>query len=138
MMMRGLMVGAALTLAACTSGPQAARSFDDPAVQKLFAMPTAQYFATIQVANQVAQNCARYRYDAVLDAQLNERRNEVGRGTLSAQGLTNQIELENDVAQRSFTAKHGVELGSGADLCPAADAETQEGGALSAMLVPVA
>ncbi|MEJ6402077.1 hypothetical protein V8J85_04240 [Yoonia sp. 2307UL14-13] len=136
--MRGLMVGAALTLAACADGPQAARSFDDPAVQKLFAMPTPQYYATLQLANQVAQSCARYRYDSVLDAQINERRNEFGRGSLSAAGLTSQIELESDVAKRSFTAKHGVEPGAGADLCPAADTETQEGGALSAMLVPVA
>ena len=136
MMGRGLMMGAAFTLAACATGSGAARSFEDPAVQKLFNLPTPQYFATLQLANRVAQNCVRYRYDAVLDAELNERRNEVGRGTLSARTLTTQIELENDVTQRSFQGKHGVELGAD-DLCPAADAETLENSALSAMLVPV-
>ncbi len=135
MMIRGLMVGAALTLAACATG-SGGRSLDDPAVQRLFNLPTAQYFATIRIANQVAQNCARYRYDAVLDAELNEKRNEVGRGTLSAAGLRTAIETETDVSERSFTAKHGVEL-TGADLCPAADAEVLEGSALSAMLLPV-
>ncbi len=138
MMMRGVMIGAVLALAACESGPQAARSFDDPAVQQLFTMPTPQYYATLKLATQVAQSCPRYRYDSILDAQINERRNEVGRGSLSAAGLTNQIDLENDVAQRSFAAKHGVDPSTGADLCAAADTETQEGSALSAMLVPVA
>ncbi|MEM9787604.1 MAG: hypothetical protein AAFY14_15285 [Pseudomonadota bacterium] len=136
MISRGLMMGAAFALAACATGSGAGRSFDDPAVQKLFNMPTPLYFATLQVANQVAQNCARYRYDAILDAELNERRNEVGRGTLSAARLRGPIEAETDVAQRSFQAKHGVEL-TGADLCPAADAEVLENSALSAMLIPV-
>ncbi|MDX8352329.1 hypothetical protein [Cognatiyoonia sp. IB215182] len=133
---RGLMMGAAFALAACSTGSGAARSFEDPAVQQLFNMPTPRYFATLKVANQVAQNCARYRYDAILDAELNERRNEVGRGTLTARPLTAQIEAETDVTQRSFQGKHGVEL-TGADLCPAADAEVLENSALSALLVPV-
>jgi hypothetical protein len=136
MMVRGLLMGAALTLAACATGSGAGRSFDDPAVQKMYNMPTPLYYATIKIANQMAQNCARYRYDAVLDAELNEKRNEVGRGSLSAVALRNAIEAETDVGQRSFVAKHGVEL-TGADLCPAADAETLENSALSAMLVPV-
>lgn len=136
MMVRGLMIGAALTLAACATEQGAARAFDDPAVQKMFNMPTPLYYATTKVASQVAQNCSRYRYDAILDAQLNEKRNEVGRGTLSASALGNAIELETDVSERSFAAKHGVEL-TGTDLCPAADAETLENSALSAMLVPV-
>jgi hypothetical protein len=128
------MIGAALTLAAC-SGTGAARSFDDPAVQKLFTMSTPLYYANLQIANRVAQNCARYNYDSALDLELNERRNEVGRGSLSAIGQRSAIETETDISQRSFTAKHGVEI-TGTDLCPAADAETLEGSALSAMLVP--
>ena len=136
MMMRGMMVGAALMLTAC-GGPQAARSFDDPAVQKLYNMPTPQYSATTSIASQIAQNCARYTYDSVLDVQLNEKRNEVGRGTLTAARMRDAIETETDVTTRSFAAKHGVEVGSGADLCPAADAETLEGSALSGLLVPV-
>ncbi len=65
MMTRGLMIGAALALAACTTG--GARSFDDPAVQKLFNMSTPQYYANLTLANRIAQNCARYSYDAALD-----------------------------------------------------------------------
>lgn len=135
MMMRGMMVGAALMLTAC-GGPQAARPFEDPAVQKLYNMSTPQYYATKQLASQIAQNCVRYTYDSVLDVQLNEKRNEVGRGTLTAARMGNAIEAETDVASRSFAAKHGVEIGSGLDLCPAADAETLEGSALSALLIP--
>ena len=133
---RGLILGAALTLAACATGSGAARSLDDPAVQQLDAMSIPRYYATVGIASQIAQNCARYRYDAVLDAELNEKRNAEGRGSLSAIGLRNAIDTEKDVSERSFAAKHAVEL-SGADLCPAADAETLENSALSAMLVPV-
>ena len=133
MMTRGLMFGAALGLAACTTG--AARSFDDPAVQKLFTSSTPVYYATLGLATQVAQNCARYTYDAALDAELNEARNEVGRGSLAANAQRNAIELESDVAARSFQAKHAVSL-DGEDLCAAGDAETLEGSALSALLIP--
>mgnify|MGYP001804833969 FL=1 len=134
MMVRGLMIGAALTLAACSGS--AGRSFDDPAVQKLFNMPTPQYYATIKIANQVAQNCANYTYDALLDAELNEKRNEVGRGSLSAISLRRAIDAETSVSERSFMAKHGVEM-TGTNLCPAADAEVLENSAISAMLIPV-
>ncbi|WP_296424937.1 hypothetical protein [Yoonia sp.] len=137
MMIRGLIFGAvALAMAGCATGPQAAREFSDPAVQKLFTLPTPVYYATLKVANTVAQNCARYTYDGALDLLVNEKRNEVGRGSLSAMGLRDAIEVETDVAERSFMAKHGVEL-TGADLCAAADAELLEGTAMSAVLVPV-
>ncbi|WP_247226023.1 hypothetical protein [Yoonia sp. F2084L] len=131
-MTRGLMFGAALTLAACAAG---GRSLDDPAVQKLFAMSTPQYYASLNIANQIAQSCPRYTYDAGLDSALNEARNEVGRGSLAAISQRNAIELETDVAQRSFAVKHDVEI-PGGDLCAAGDAEILEGSAISAMLVP--
>ena len=132
-MTRGLMIGAALTVAACTTG--GARSFDDPAVQQLFTMSTPQYSANLALASQVAQSCARFRYDAALDAELNEARNEVGRGSLSAISQRNAIELETDVSRRSFSAKHDVDLATD-DLCAAGDAEVLEGTGLSAMLIP--
>jgi hypothetical protein len=134
MIKRGLLFGAALSLAACATGSGAARPFDDPAVQKLYNMSTPLYFATLKIANDVARNCDGYRYDAALDAELNEKRNEMGRGSLSALPLRLAIETETDVSERSFEAKHGVEM-TGADLCPAAAAETLEGTALSALLV---
>ena len=73
----------------------------------------------------------------MLDVDINEKRNEVGRGSLSAIGLRNAIDLESSVSERSFAAKHGVEVGAGEDLCPAADAETLEDSAMAAVLVPV-
>ncbi|PJI92269.1 hypothetical protein BC777_1114 [Yoonia maricola] len=132
MMTRGLMFGAALTLAACATG---GRNLDDPAVQKLFNMSTPMYYANLTIANQIAQNCARYSYDTGLDAALNDARNEVGRGSLASNSQRAGIELETDVSQRSFEAKHGVELSS-SDLCPAGDAEVLEGSGLSALLIP--
>lgn len=132
-MTRGLMLGAALTLAACAAG--GARSFNDPVVQKLYNMSTPEYYASLTIANRIAQNCARYTYDAALDATLNDARNEVGRGSLSANSQRAGIELETDVSQRSFEVKHGVDLTSD-DLCAAGDAEVLEGTALSAMLIP--
>lgn len=134
MMTRGLMVVAALGLAACDTG--AARSFDDPVVQKLYTMATPEYYATLTLAQRVAQGCARYSYDTALDVELNAARNEVGRGSLSAFGLRNAIELETDVAQRSFEVKHTVDV-SADDLCTAGDTEVMEATPLSAMLIPV-
>ncbi|KQI72795.1 hypothetical protein AN191_07280 [Loktanella sp. 5RATIMAR09] len=133
MMTRGLMLGAALALAACATG---GRSLDDPAAQKLFNLSTPQYYANLTLANRIAQNCARYSYDAALDSALNEARNEVGRGSLSANSQRAGIELETDVSQRSFEVKHGVDLTSD-DLCAAGDAEVLEGSAISALLLPV-
>lgn len=126
-----------LTLGACASGPQPARPFEDPAVQKLYNLPTPQYFATLQIAGQVAQNCIRYNYDAAVDAMVNAQRNEEGRGTLSARAFTAQIDAEVEIGKRSFTARHGVDIDAGVDLCPAADAETAENSAIAAVLAPV-
>lgn len=134
MMTRGLMLGAALTLAACAG--TGARSFNDPVVQKLYNLSTPEYYASLTLANRIAQNCARYTYDAALDSTLNEARNEVGRGSLSASSQRAGIELETDVSQRSFEVKHGVDLTSD-DLCAAGDAEILEGSALSALLIRV-
>lgn len=134
MMKKGLFVGAVLAVSACVQ-QQAARSFDDPAVQQLFTMSTPMYYANLTLANAVAQNCDRYRYDAALDLTLNAARNEVGRGSLAANALRDAIEVETDVSRRSFEAKHGVEL-TGGDLCAAGDAEVLEGSAISAMLIP--
>jgi hypothetical protein len=133
MMTRGLMFGAALTLAACAG--TGARSFNDPAVQKRFVMSTPQYYASLTLANRIAQNCARYTYDAALDSSLNEARNEVGRGSLSANSQRAGIELETDVSKRSFEVKHGVDVTSD-DLCAAGDAEALEGSGISALLIP--
>lgn len=137
MMIRAIMTGAAFTLAACATGPQSARSFDDPAVQKLFTMTTPQYYATMQLGSQIAQNCARYTFDSALEPVVNEKRNEVGRGSLSASALRDAIELETSVTTRSFAAKHALDPALTGDLCPAADAEILEGSALSAVLIPV-
>ncbi len=135
MMTRGLIVGAVLAMAACsTTG--AARSFDDPVVQKLFTQSTPMYYADLSLANQISQSCARYNYDAALDLELNEARNEVGRGSLSAISQRDAIDIETDVAKRSFQARNNVEIGVD-DLCAAGDAETLAGSALSALLIPV-
>ena len=134
MIARGLMFGAALGLAACTT-TGASRSFDDPAVQQLFGMSTPVYYANLNLANQIAQSCGRYSYDTTLDLQLNEARNEVGRGSLAAISQRNAIDLETSVAVRSFQARHDVAVGVD-DLCAAGDAEVLEGTGLSALLIP--
>ncbi|ARU01109.1 hypothetical protein [Yoonia vestfoldensis] len=136
MMIRSGALVCALALAACATGKGPARDLADPSVQRLLIMPTPAYYATLTLAAQVAQNCARYRYDAELDSLMNERRNALGHGSLSAHAQRSAITVETDVSQRSFMAKHGVTL-QGADLCPAADAEILQGSALGALLVPL-
>ena len=55
-MKHGLIIGAAvLGLAACEQGSM--RSMDDPAVQQLFTMSTPEYYATLTLAQRVAQGC---------------------------------------------------------------------------------
>ncbi|MBE0413190.1 hypothetical protein [Yoonia sp.] len=137
MILRAGMVAAALALSACAMGLQAARPFDDQAVQKLYNLTTPEYYATTGLGSLIAQKCARYTYDSVLDVQVNEKRNEVGRGSLSAMALRDAIDLETDVTKRSFAAKHGVDMDAADDLCAAADGEMLEGSALSAVLIPV-
>ena len=134
MMRYGLIVGAALALAACET--TAALDLDDPAAQRLFAQSTPEYYATLSLANRIARSCPRYNYNAGLDVAMNEARNAVGRGSLSAASLSTAIEIETDVAERSFSAKHNVTLDID-DLCAAGDAEVLEGSAISALLVPV-
>ncbi|WP_333715190.1 hypothetical protein [Yoonia sp.] len=134
-MKQGLSVGAAvLALAACERG--SSLDLNEPAVQRLYTMSVPEYYATLTLAQRVAQGCAQYAYDTGLDTQLNDARNEVGRGSLSAFGLRNAIELETDVTRRSFEVKHAVDV-SADDLCAAGDAEVLEGSPLAAMLIPI-
>lgn len=126
----------ALALSACATGSGPERTIDDPAVQRLLALPVPEYFATLSITADIARNCARYRYDAELDSALNRLRNANGSGTLAAAGLRNAILLETDVAERSFAARHGL-MRFGGDLCPAADAEVLQSTAISALLVPL-
>lgn len=126
-----LIFGGFVALAGCASG---GLNMDDPGVEKLFTMSTPMYYASQTIASRVAQSCPRYSYDNSLDAALNEARNEVGRGSLSANSQRRAIELETDVSSRSFAAKHGVDLASD-DLCAAGDAEKLEGSAIGALLI---
>jgi hypothetical protein len=126
---------ALVLLAACATSNGPARSFDDPAAQALAALPVPEYFATVALAGRVARGCDRYRFDAEFESQMNALRNAQDRGSLVAAMQRNAIEMETDVAERSFIARHRVDLAS-SDLCPAADAENLSASALSALLVP--
>ena len=126
-----------LLLGACAFGPQPARGMNDPAVQRLFTASTPDYYAALNIAGQIAKSCPRYTYDSVLDLEINERRNEAGRGSLAALSLSREIERATIAARAAFAQRHGVDLTSGrADLCAAADVEAREGSALSAVLIP--
>ncbi|MBQ2260454.1 MAG: hypothetical protein II336_03695 [Loktanella sp.] len=135
-MRRAAGVTAMLVLAACATGSGPQRALDDPAVQRLLALPVPEYFATLDIAADVARNCTRYRYDAELESVLNSLRNANDAGSLVATSQRDVITLETDVRQRSFLARHAL-TGFNADLCPAADAEALQGSAISALLVPV-
>lgn len=135
-MIRAAVLIGGLLLAGCATGSGPLRNVDDPAVQRLLALPVPDYFATLAIATTVARNCDRYRYDAELDSALNSLRNMRGEGSLAAVVQREAITMETDVRQRSFIARHAL-TDIRADLCPAADAEMLAGSAISAMLVPV-
>ncbi|MEP3637855.1 MAG: hypothetical protein ABJN14_11410 [Paracoccaceae bacterium] len=120
----------------CSSGlPPPARDFDDQAVLRLFAQPIPEYYANLRLARNIAASCNRYRYDQSLDLQISERRNQEGRGSLAALRERSSIDAMTDIRTREFRAKYGVAPGEG-DVCDAADQETAQETALSAVLVP--
>ncbi|MFU8823084.1 hypothetical protein [Yoonia sp.] len=123
-------------LSACATGSGPVRDMSDPGVVALSQLPVPQYFATVAVATQVARNCARYRFDAELESLVNQTRNAADRGSLAAATQRAAIEVETDVMQRSFIARHQVDF-AGGDLCAAADAELLSASALGALLAPV-
>ena len=135
MIWRGCII-ALVALSACATGPGPVRSVDDPAVQRLLALPVPDYFATLSIAADVARNCAQYRFDVELESDLNRLRNANDAGTVAAAAQRSAITLETDVRQRSFVAKHALPA-FGGDLCPAADAELLENSPISALLVPL-
>lgn len=133
MMQRALLL-VVLGLAACGSpGPQAARGFDDPAVQRLYALPVPVFFAERQLAGEIAAGCARYRFDAVLSADLVARRSAEGQGRIAAVQQRDAIDTMTGIRTRELRARYGNVPGEG-DMCPLADAETARGSALSALL----
>ncbi|MFN3663925.1 hypothetical protein [Yoonia sp.] len=136
MIRRAAVIAAGLVLAACATGGGPQRDLSDPAVRQLLQLPVPQYFATVAVATTLTRNCPRYRFDAELESMINQSRNAAGQGSLVAAAQRTGIELETDVMQRSFAAKHRVDLQT-SDLCPAADAEALQNSALSALLVAV-
>ncbi len=124
-----------IALSGCADVPSAARSFDDPAVQKLYALSVAEYYANLRLASDIANSCDRYTFDQSLDLDINERRSAEGRGSISALRQRNSIDAMSDIRTREFRAKYGVAPGEG-DVCDAADQEVAQQTALSAVLVP--
>ena len=123
-------------LTACETAPKAARSFSDPAVQKLYMLPVPDYYGTIRLAKQVAQACPRYRFDQAQDFQVNEKRNAEGRGSVAALSQGGAIDVMADVLKREFQAKYDVVVGQD-NLCAAADQDYAKNTALASLLVPV-
>lgn len=125
-----------VAVSACTDTvPPASRGFDDPAVVRLNALPIPEYYANLRLAGDIAENCDRYRYDLSLDLAVNERRNREGRGSFAALRERSSIDAMEDIRTREFRAKYGVAPGEG-DVCDAADQESAQQTALSAVLVP--
>lgn len=97
-------------------------------------MPVPEYYANLRLARVLAERCNRYAFDTRLDLDINQRRNTVGRGSFSALRQRDAIDAMTDVRKREFQAKHGFAVDAG-DPCAAADRETAEQTALSAVLV---
>ena len=135
MIRTGLLISLVAALAACSSGPNPARSLNDPVVQRLFALPTAEMYGTMRASQRIAAACSAYRYDAALEQVLNERR-VASEGQVAVLRARDGIPLYADVLSREFQARHNAVIGQD-DVCPGADAEYAAGSALSAALVPV-
>lgn len=117
-------------VAACVlAGCAAPETLSGPAVQAALALPQVQLNGANVLARTIAADCNRYEasdriFAAILDAR-----------SLNSVGNFAAIDVEVDVATRSFQAKHGITVGVD-NTCAAIDAEIAEGTALSAFLVP--
>lgn len=122
-------------LTACDSNSRPARSFSDPAVQKLYALPVPDYAGTARLAQQIAQSCPRYRFDSGLYSKVNEKRNKEGRGSTAAKTQSGGVDVMTSVLTREFQSDYGVTVGQ-SDVCAAADQESAKNTALAALLAP--
>ena len=123
---------ALVALAAC-SGTQTI-SGDPEAVAALRAQPSAQYAATVALAQQVANGCAVYQYRVDLGRAIDAQRAATGSNLAVAQAQVLAVDLETDVATRSLLARYEVAALEGPDVCAIAAGEVARRSALGALL----
>lgn len=116
-----------LALMACAQEPQI-RELSNVSVNALMAQPLPQFFASLRVANELAERCPLVVYDGQVAQAISEARMRgVGR---KAVHNSNAIAIETDVAWRSLQAKYDDQ-----DACEAALTEIESETAVSAVLV---
>lgn len=113
-------------LAGCT----APKTISGPGVTAALNLPTVQFNGAAVLAREVAAGCPQYSASDQNLQALIAARNEPFQGSVAA------IDIEVDVAKRSFQAKHGIIIGAD-NTCAAIGAEFEEGTALSVFLAPV-
>lgn len=125
-----------LCLAACAPRPDPLIQGDATATAALLAMPEAQFFAQLKVAQQIAGACPTLGYNERFSFAVTAQKFGAGRRALSAAANQRAVDLELDVAQRSLQARYGIDFEE-ADLCPIGMGELTRQSALSAVLVQI-
>jgi len=125
----------ALMVAGCAPRPDPMTQGDPTATAALLALPEAQFFVQMDLAQQVADACPTIAFNDSFHYALIAHRFGAGRRGLSAVANSRSADLERDVAARSLQARYDMTLDQG-DLCPIATGEIARKSALSAVLIP--
>ncbi|MFY0310352.1 hypothetical protein ACFMBG_10740 [Leisingera sp. D0M16] len=120
--------GLCAALAACSDPETRARhdamraklNTSDSRHQALLAMPLLDYYQTTIVASRIGARCAGLSHNAIADLELNERRNEMGRGSFSAIGRKKEILAAADAREQAVVRQYG-------SLCAAGQQEFARG-----------
>ena len=124
--MKRVAVIAIFALTACASEPQV-RELSDASINNLMAQPIPQFFASLRVANQLAEDCPNVAYDAQVAQAVTDAKT---RSNFDAIQNAAAIEVESDIAWRSLNARF-----DGLNACDAARGEIERQSAISAVLV---
>lgn len=133
--MRKLGLILVLAVAGCAPRPAAMIQGDPTATAALLALPEAQFFAQMALAEQVGAACTSIAFNQSFSYALVAHRFGAGRRGLRAASNHRATELERDVAMRSLQARYDVTFDQG-DLCAIGSGEIARKSALSAVLIP--
>ncbi|MFT6675678.1 MAG: hypothetical protein ACJAVM_001871 [Sulfitobacter sp.] len=101
-----------LALSACSTSSTPTPNLDraDPRYASLLAADLPAFYGTLAVAVLVSNDCSGLQRNPRIDLELNERRNEQGKGSFAALTQRQAIKNAQIASSESFKRKHGNNL----------------------------
>ncbi|MCL6283976.1 hypothetical protein M3P21_10580 [Ruegeria sp. 2012CJ41-6] len=134
-----VVLAGALAISACQTTTGAVSRASVPsdlnaAQVKLYELPLESYYGSVRVGRLLANGCDSYEFDTRLDSEINERRNEQGRGSFAALSRRKAVQTAMAQAEADIGSQYGVNPRTD-NLCAAASAEVQKQSVNSALLI---